>query len=373
MTSAGPCCEEFRAMLDGLGLTTPCVVVDMEVLDANLAGMAEDVSQRGAKLRPHFKTHKSVEIARRQLALGANGLSCATVGEAEALADHGFGDIFIAYPLWADGVRGRRLRGLQDKTHLRVGVDSNESVQHLAAATRGGPPLEVVIEIDPGFHRSGVVPAEAARVAGAAEDCGLTVSGVFTYPGHAYDSPIAIEPAAEDEQRALIEASVALVSAGVETTVTSGGSTPTARLSAGRGVNEVRPGVYAFNDRQQVELRTCREEDVALVVLTTVVSTSVPGFFVVDAGSKALSSDRLPWMEGFGVVRGAPDLVVRALSEHHGVVKRSDDIARPRVGEIVAIVPNHVCNVVNLFDDFVVVGGDGVIERWSVLSRGRNS
>jgi D-serine deaminase-like pyridoxal phosphate-dependent protein len=353
------------------GLGTPCAVVDRTILEANLAGMAALVADRGCALRPHFKTHRSIEIANRQIALGAEGLTCATVSEAEVLAEHGIRDIFIAYPLWADGAKAVRLRALQEKATLRVGVDSIESVERLAAAVKGGPALEVLIELDPGCRRSGVRPPEVLRIARTAESCGLAVAGVFAYPGHAYGGPSAVEPAAKDEQTVLAAASEILTNAGISPNVTSGGSTPTARLSAGRDISEVRPGVYAFNDRQQVELGTCRDSEVALVVLATVVSVSVSGAFVVDAGSKALSSDRLSWMEGFGVVRGAQDLVAKALYEHHGIIKSFEDGRRPSVGEIVAIVPNHVCNVVNLFGELLAMDGDSEVERWPVLARSR--
>jgi D-serine deaminase-like pyridoxal phosphate-dependent protein len=362
--------DDIREVLDSQRINTPQPVVDRQVLDSNLARMAKAVSERGCALRPHFKTHRSIEIATRQIANGASGFACATISEAEALAEHGFLDILIAYPFWADGTTGERLRALQEKATPQIGVDSVESLECLAKATVGGPQTNVVIEVDPGFHRSGVPASEVLRIASAAERCGFSVSGVFAYPGQAYGGPDAVEPAASDERACLDEAHALLASAGIDPTVVSGGSTPTATLSAEEQLTEVRPGVYVFNDRQQVELGTCRESEVALVVLTTVVSTAVPGFFVVDAGSKALSSDRLSWMDGFGAVRQAPGQVAQSLSEHHGVIRSPDSERRPSVGEIVAIVPNHVCNVVNLFDDLLVVGDGQEAERWPVLARG---
>jgi D-serine deaminase-like pyridoxal phosphate-dependent protein len=370
MNIAGMSTDAIREVLDGEQINTPQPVVDRQTLDANLASMAKVVSERGCALRPHFKTHRSIEIATRQIANGASGFTCATVSEAEVLAEHGFTDIFIAYPLWAEGTTGKRLRALQEKANTQIGVDSVESLECLGTATRGGPQAEVVIEIDPGFHRSGVPPSEVLRIARAAEGCDLAVSGVFAYPGQAYGGPDAVESAAKDEWTCLDEACALLASAGIAPTIVSGGSTPTATLSAEEGLTEVRPGVYVFNDRQQVELGTCHESDVALVVLTTVVSTSVPGFFVVDAGSKALSSDRLAWMDGFGVIHQAPQQIAQSLSEHHGVIRNAGSDRRPVVGEIVAVVPNHVCNVVNLFDELLVVGADGGPEKWPVLARG---
>jgi D-serine deaminase-like pyridoxal phosphate-dependent protein len=370
MNFAGLSSDGFREILDGQQLNTPQPVVDCHILDSNIASIAKAVSDRGCALRPHFKTHRSIEIASRQAACGARGFTCATVSEAEILAEHGFTDIFIAYPLWASGTTGERLRALQEKANPKIGVDSVESLECLAKTMRSGPRVEVVIEVDPGFHRSGIPANEVLRIASAAERCGFSVAGVFAYPGQAYGGPDAVLSAAAEEQNCLDEARDLLAAAGIAPAIVSGGSTPTAALSAESHLTEVRPGVYVFNDRQQAELGTCGESDVALLVLTTVVSTAVPGFFVVDAGSKALSSDRLPWMDGFGTLRGAPRQIARSLSEHHGVIRSHVDERRPDVGEIIAIVPNHVCNVVNLFDELLVVGGDRGPEKWPVLARG---
>src|SRR6185437_2850825 len=185
----------------------------------------------------HVKTHKSMEIARRQLALGAAGITVATVGEAEAFAAAGVGDIFIAYPVWADRDRARRLRDLAGRIRLSVGVDS-------VAAVRGGAPVHtlvpvhVLVEVDCGLRRSGVAPDDAGPVAAAAAAERLRVGGVFTFPGHSY-TPGGLESAAADEAAALAAAAASLAGAGLPCTVRSGGSTPSAagrraRPTAGR-------------------------------------------------------------------------------------------------------------------------------------------
>ncbi|MGA9313404.1 MAG: alanine racemase [Solirubrobacteraceae bacterium] len=361
--------EQARETLATHRLATPCPIIDQDILMANLRGMAEAVSHSGCGLRPHFKTHRAIEIASQQMKLGACGLTCATICEAEVLVKNGFDDILIAYPLWADKSTGRRMQTLSEMARLRIGVDSVESVERIAEITRGGPTQELIIEIDPGFQRSGVKSNEVLRIASAIVDHGLIVSGVFAYPGQAYDAPEAVATAVQDELRTLAEAREILEEAGIAPSVVSAGSTPTARLSAGESVTDVRPGVYVFNDRQQVLLGTCRESEVALVVLATVVSTSVRGSFVVDAGSKALSSDRLPWIPGFGSVLGAPDVIAHSLSEHHGVFKLPDGVTTPHIGEVVAIVPNHVCNVVHQFANLAAIDGDGACAHWPVTAR----
>jgi D-serine deaminase-like pyridoxal phosphate-dependent protein len=364
-------------------LDTPALVVDLDTLEANVASMAADLGARGVALRPHAKTHKSLEVARCQRAAGARGLTVATLGEAEVFVEGGFDDIFVAYPVAATGPKAPRLRALAERAHLRVGVDSVDGAALVgrAAGLRSG--LEVLIELDAGHHRSGVTPAHAPAIAEAAADAGLRVVGVFTHPGHVYAEPGAAARAAADEEDALAEGARALAHAGVEVQVRSGGSTPTARHAAAAPdggdtgdapVVEQRPGSYVFNDRVQVALGSCAPGDVALVVATTVVSLAQPGHVVVDAGSKALSPERVGFLAGFGEVPGwdAPGggpVVVQRLSEHHGIVEAP--ARRPAVGDVVAVVPNHVCPVVDHFDRYVVVRHGRVVDRWPVDARGR--
>ena len=356
---------------------TPAVLVDLAVLERNIAAMAGRTAQLGLALRPHAKNHKSVAVAARQLAAGATGLTVATLGEAELFADAGCQDLFVAYPLWVDDARAGRLAALAERIRLRIGVDSAEAARAMGRAV-GRRRLEVLVEVDSGHRRSGVLPAAARAVADAAAAAGLAVVGVFTFPGHGY-GPGKVGQAVADEARALRSAADELRAGGHELSVLSGGSTPTAPSTDAGVVGEVRPGVYVFNDAQQLALGTCGTEDVALTVLSTVTSAPGPDRIVVDAGSKVLSSDRPPWLRGFGLLPAVPGLTVSSLAEHHGVVSLADvDLpggARDRigVGSRVRVVPNHVCSVVNLVDELVVVRGDEVIDVWPVDARGRNT
>lgn len=351
------------------GLTTPYLAVDLEVLERNVAAMAALAAGRGLALRPHAKTHKCVEIARRQLAAGAAGLTVATVGEAEVFAEAGCTDLFIAYPVWADGAKGARLRALNDRACLRVGVDSTEGAEALARATAGSGGIQVLVEVDSGQHRTGVPPEQAAGVATAAARAGLSVRGIFTFPGHSYGPGLA-GGAAAGEARALARAAASLRSAGIPADVLSGGSTPTAGLTAGP-VTELRPGVYAFGDAQQLELATTGWEAIALFAAATVVSRS-PQRVVLDAGSKVLGGDRAPWASGFGRLLDHPDARVVALSEHHATVAW-DRSPLPELGSVVRVVPNHVCAAVNLAEELVVECAGAVVDRWPVAARGANS
>jgi D-serine deaminase-like pyridoxal phosphate-dependent protein len=355
-------------------LETPALVVDLDVLECNLDDMAHAAAGVGVALRPHAKTHKCPEIARLQVQRGAVGLSMATVGEAEVFCEHGLDDLFVAYPVWASADRGRRIAALLERCRLAVGVDSVAAADALGRVARaGGGPLRVLVEVDSGQRRSGVAPGEAGEIARAAAREGLEVLGVFTFPGHAY-APGASAGAAADERQALQRAADGLGAAGFEVAVVSGGSTPTASVTAvdPGPVTELRPGVYALNDAQQVALGTCTPGRVALTAHATVVSAPDAGRIVLDAGSKVLGADRPPWVPGHGLVPDLPDAVVTQLSEHHAVVELPDGAVRPAVGDRLRVVPNHCCNAVNLADVLVIARGDEVVDEWAVAARGRN-
>ena len=349
---------------------TPYLAVDLDVMERNLTRTADDARQRGLALRPHAKTHKIPEIGRRQLALGAVGLTLATVGEAEVFADAGFTDIFIAYPVWPSPSRADRLRALAERMSLRLGVDSVESAEALGSAL-ARTDVEVMVEIDSGHHRSGVHPADAGEVALAAERAGLRVAGVFTFPGHGY-SVGGRQQAAQDEADAISIASFVIERLGIEVAVRSGGSTPTSADADQTALTELRPGVYAFNDAQQVELGTCAWEDVALSAQTTVVSRRGQDV-IVDAGSKVLGADQPVWATGGGRLPDFPDARVVALSEHHATVRFPDGVPAPERGSVLRIVPNHVCAAVNLADELIVVQDGAVVDAWAVAARGANT
>jgi D-serine deaminase-like pyridoxal phosphate-dependent protein len=351
-------------------LDSPYLLVDADVLDRNLARTAAEAASRSIALRPHAKTHKCLPLARRQLDLGAVGLTVATVGEAEIFADGGCTDLFLAYPIWAAGTRGERLRRLADRVALRVGIDSAGGAAMLATALRGAP-AQVLVEIDSGHRRSGVDPAAAVEVAAAAHDAGLAVVGLFTFPGHGY-GPGQRGRAAADEADALHRADLALRAAGLGTEVRSGGSTPTAALADRQVLTEMRPGSYVFNDAQQLELGACDWSDVALCAVATVVSAR-DRQIILDSGSKVLGADRPGWATGHGRLPEHPEARLTALSEHHATAVFPPGHPVPALGSRLRVVPNHVCTAVNLADELIVASGDTVLERWPVAARGANS
>jgi D-serine deaminase-like pyridoxal phosphate-dependent protein len=358
-------------------LDTPVVVIDVDRLDANIERMAALMRHRDVALRPHAKTHKSLHVARRQVAAGAAGLTVATIGEAEVFAAGGIEDLFIAYPVLATGPKADRLRALAGRCRLSVGADSVEGIARLASAFRGvAASPAVVIEIDSGGRRSGVLPEDAGALAVRAIEAGLHVTGVFTHAGHAYAGPERRSKAADEEVDGLAIAAESLRANGVEPVVISAGSTPTAALSARPPVTEERPGTYVFGDRQQLDLAgdlTDAARTIALVVAATVVSHGARGGFLVDAGAKVLGKDVAPTVPGHGAVLGYPNAVISRVNDHHGIAEVADGTPRPAIGDLVWIVPNHVCPVVNLVDELVVAQGGRIVDRWPVDARGRNT
>jgi D-serine deaminase-like pyridoxal phosphate-dependent protein len=356
------------------GVDTPAVVIDLDVVERNVERMAAAMAVRGVALRPHVKTHKSVALARLQLEAGVAGITVGTLGEAEVMAAAGIDDILIAYPLWPGGTKAARLRDLAERVRLSVGVDSAAGAAALGAAVSGGAArLRVLVEVDSGGHRTGVAPAEAGSIAAAARDSGLEVRGVFSHGGHGYAGHSARLSAAADEVNALGEAAAALLEVHIEAAVVSAGSTTTALLSAAGVVNEERPGTYIFGDRQQLALGAIEPNELGLFVMATVVSTPAQDRFVIDAGAKTLARDRPRFLDGYGLLPALPDAVISAKYDYHGVVEVPPGIPWPPVGSLVAIVPNHVCPVVNLVDELVVARRGIVIDRWPVDARGRTT
>jgi D-serine deaminase-like pyridoxal phosphate-dependent protein len=352
-------------------LTTPCLVVDLSRLEANIARMTSALGGRGVGLRPHAKTHKSVRIAAMQVEAGADGITVATLDEAEVFAAAGISDIFIAYTVWPSGDKARRMRRLAERVRLRVGTDSVHAIEQIAATL--GDSVEVSIEINSGAGRCGVHPSGVAPIVTAALEHGVRLVGVFTHGGHAYYGADAVVPAAEDERRTLHEAAEVMRDAGIEPLVISAGSTPTALHSSRPPVNEERPGGYVFGDLDAVVHGACEVDDLAAVVVSTVVSVAAKaGQFVIDCGSKAIGKEEatLPF-SGFGTIAEFPRSVLVKLSEEHGIVTAGTG-PMPQVGDVVTVVPNHSCPVLAAMSEMVVVKDGDVVDTWPVDARHRH-
>lgn len=356
-------------------LETPIPVVDLDRLDRNLDRAAGYATTHGLALRPHIKTHKSLFIARRQLERGAVGVTCATTREAEVMSDI-CDDILVAYPP-VGAPRARRIARVAKRARVTVALDSIEALNTVAAAANEqGSEIGVYVELDLGMHRVGLPDVDAAIAIAreATRQPRLRYDGIAFYPGHVRqpleqqtDSLVRLDSAL----RAAVES---FERAGLRPPVVSGGSTPTLwRTHELRPVTEFRPGTYVYNDRTTAAIEACAWDDCAFTVLATVVSTAVSGQVVIDAGTKALGREPMRGAdgEGFGALLDQPDVVVRSMSEEHGILDLSMTSWRPAVGQQVRVVPNHVCIVVHINDVVVGARRDVVETVWPVSARGR--
>jgi D-serine deaminase-like pyridoxal phosphate-dependent protein len=356
-------------------LETPALVVDLDRMDRNLDRAAAYARQHRLRLRPHTKTHKSPVLGRAQIDRGAAGLTCATVQEAEvmsAVCD----DILIMYPP-VGAPRANRVAALAQRARVTVALDSEQAAQHLSlACAKAGTRVGVLVELDAGMHRVGVASIEAGvgLARSIAELPGIELAGIAFYPGHVRAHVAEHAPQLVALTTFATDARDSFERAGFPATIVSAGSTPTIwETHLIGGVTEMRPGTYVFNDRTTSEIGACAPDDCALTVLATVVSTAVPGQAVIDAGTKALGREPIRGVagEGFGALLDRPRVVVKGMSEEHGLLDLSATDWRPRVGDRVRVVPNHVCIVVHLADLVYGVRG-GVLENsWPVAARGR--
>ena len=359
-------------------LDTPALVFDLDVIERNIAQMAEVARTAGVRLRPHTKTHKSPLLAAMQVAAGAQGITVAKLGEAEVMIDAGLDDVLIAYPLVGEH-KLRRLRALLERAAISVSLDAVEVAEGIGAVgTDLGRPVPVLVEVDTGHHRMGLPPGAASvALAGAiARVPGIEVIGLLTHAGHAYGSadPGELQRIAEREALDLIQTVQRCREEGLELREVSIGSTPTARVGAQvEGVTEIRPGTYIFNDVQQMRLGVAPESACGARILATVVARPTAERFLIDAGSKSFSSDGgsdAPF-PGRGVVVGRPDLVIDFTTEEHGVGHVAGDPASLAIGERLEVIPLHVCSAVNLFDIAYGVREGRVEQTIPIAARGR--
>ncbi len=356
-------------------LATPAVLVDLDVATRNLDRMAGFCQKHGLGLRPHTKTHKSLEFARRQLSRGSRGLTVAKVGEAEVIVAATPGEILVAHPVFG-AAQLERLARLAAETEILIAIDSDAAAEAIScAAARLGVSFGILVEFDSGFRRCGLAAGAAcvALARGIERLPGLRLRGLMTYFGNIWGS--------EEERASQIRCTAREVQRAVEAfeaerlplEIVSGGSTPAAVLShLIPGLTEIRPGTYIFNDMNTVYQGACSLDDCAVRVLTTVVSTAISGQAIIDAGSKTLSSDPLSSgpKSGYGFIVGQPSVTLTRLNEEHGYV----DITRAgplRIGEKLSVIPNHVCACVNMHDEVFIVGGEQVIDTWKVDARGK--
>ena len=355
---------------------TPSLIIDIPTVKRNIARLADYGRQHKIGIRPHTKTHKSIRMAKLQMQAGAVGLTVAKVGEAMTMTE-AEKDLFIAYPA-LDAWRREHLAKLARAHLIRVGIDSREAADLIGEAARAaGSTVGILVDLDVGHHRTGVQsPADALALAQHVSKIGgLRLDGIMCYPGH-LKHPY-------DEQKSMLEPVTQLLEetidlfrrGGLEAKTISGGSTPTAYQShLVRAITEIRPGTYIYNDMSTVDCGYVTLDDCAARVACTVISTAVPGKFVIDAGSKTLTQDRNAKngdTAGFGHVVEYPKAKIVRLSEEHGEVDASGCDHRPKIGERVHVIPNHICPCVNLQTMVWLRDESGRLETMPIDARGQ--
>jgi D-serine deaminase-like pyridoxal phosphate-dependent protein len=354
-------------------LATPALLVDRTRLESNIADMAASLRGAGVALRPHFKTSKCLEVARRQLDQGAIGFTCSTPAEVRLLQDEGVGDLLWAHQPVGPAKVAFAVEALR-RGGLMIGLDSFESAAPLSEA---GVTVPFLLDVDTGLGRTGVSPEHAVETAvRLAALPALELRGVMTHEGHlgSYGADrTGLEEAGTQAGRLLAEVAAALRAAGLDCPIVSVGSTPGATSAPFvEGVTEARPGTYVYYDSGQVRLGSATLERCAQTVLTRVVSTQRPGTVIVDAGVKAMSSDGLAG----GTLGTVCDLAGRPLedvafvngNEEHGYLTGSGT-ARLRVGDLLRVVPNHACGTTNMWSGLHVVEDGRTVDHWPIRAR----
>ncbi|MDN3359179.1 alanine racemase [Actinomadura sp. DC4] len=354
-------------------LATPALLVDRERMEANITAMASSLGGAGIALRPHFKTSKCVEVARRQLDHGAIGFTCSTPAEVTLLQDEGVGDLLWAHQPVGPAKVAFAAEALR-RGGLMIGLDSAEAARPLAEA---GVAVPFLLDVDTGLGRTGVDPARAVETAvRLASLPGFELRGVMTHEGHLgkYGTDrTGLEAAGAQAGACLAEVAASLRAAGLDCPIVSVGSTPGATSAPfAEGVTEARPGTYVYYDSGQVRLGSATLDRCAQTVLTRVVSAQRPGTVIVDAGVKAMSSDGLAG-GSLGTVcdpsgRPLEDVVFGNGNEEHGYLT-GPGTARLTVGDLLRVVPNHACGTTNMWSGLHVVEGGHAVERWPIAAR----
>ncbi len=360
-------------------LETPCVVIDLRQAASNVRQMQRAAEEAGCRLRPHIKTHKMPLFARMQMECGACGITCAKVSEAEVMADGGLDDIFIAYPQIGE-FRIRRVLELSRRVkRLIVGVDSIEGAAALnRAAGAQGLVIEVRLEVDTGAGRTGAARERAVELAvliAAMEHLRLT--GIYTFKCLVLHGLATTdnEAAGEEEGALMEEFATAIRAAGVPVSEISAGSTPTGIWVAKTGrVTEIRPGTYIFKDYMLVMENAALMEEIAARIYATVVSTPTEEYAVIDGGTKTFPMDILLDAEpyhypGYAIVEGNPDLQLRRMNEEHGMIISQSGKTGLKVGDVLCLIPIHVCTAVNMQNQVYLYDGK-TLKKERVSGRG---
>lgn len=338
-------------------LETPCIVIDLKKTEENIKRMQAGADRFGCRLRPHIKTHKMPLFAHMQLKHGAVGITCAKVSEAEVMADDGIDDIFIAYPM-VGNARIQRVIALAKRIgRLIVAVDSLEGADLLnCAAKQAGIILEIRLEIDTGAMRTGIKKTAVTLAKQIKELANLNLTGIFTFKSLVYQGKPSVDKEISGIEEGDLMEQIAkdIQSAGIVLEDVSAGSTPTGLVVAKTGkVNEIRPGTYIFNDYMLYKEEAADLNDIAVRIYATVVSTPCKEYAVIDGGTKTFPMD-IPlgnppyYYDSYAVVAGNADLKLNRMNEEHGMLTSTKGDTGLKVGDIIEMIPIHVCTAINM-------------------------
>ena len=360
-------------------LQTPALVLDLDAFERNLAHMTAHAKKHGIGLRPHAKTHKSVEIAKRQIGAGANGVCCAKLGEGEALGEGGIGSILLTSPVVTDSGIARVMALNTKIPDLMIMTDNAAVAARLdAAALAAGKPLKVLVDIDPNLGRTGIRMADApALIAQVAEAKGLIYMGLQCYAGQVMhlESPNERRALSLQVMKELGELRDKVTKAGHAPKIISGGGTGTFDIDPDAHVlTELQVGSYIFMDRQYNDVWEKPGDripfEASLTVQTTVISANRPGLATTDAGFKSFATDAGPPLLASGAPPGAAYFF---FGDEQGGITYPREGARMNVGDVVTCVVPHCDPTVNLYDRYHVAKGDALVEIWPVEGRGRSA
>ena len=340
-------------------LDTPSLIVDLDIMESNLARMQNYCNQNGIGLRPHIKTHKIPAFAQAQMDLGAVGIACQKIGEAEVMVDHGLRDIMIPYNILGQR-KLERLAALARRAQVMVSIDSMDVARPMGTyMDQQGLAVKTVIELTSELNRCGVTDAHAALELAREMDRipGLELQGVMVYPSSM-------------QSMQLVSETVELLRAeGFPVDIVSGGGSPTAfQAHEFPGLTEIRVGTYIFNDATYLRKGICTLEHCALRVISTVISAPTPERVIIDGGTKTFSSDMGYPM---GYILEYPEAEIYQMSEEHGFVDVTRCSHRPKIGESLTVIPNHACGTVNMHNELIGVRGQTVEAQWDIAARGK--
>ncbi len=351
-------------------IDTPALLVDLPMMEANLRRMADFFRGREAKLRPHAKTHKCPIIAQKQIELGAIGTTCAKLGEAEALVEGGISDILIANQI-VGSPKIARLMDLTQEANLMVAVDDPENVRSLSrAASAKGVKMRALVEVDIGMGRCGVSPGQATRnlAEQVSRSPGLSFAGLMGYEGHLVFVPSLKERTrrCQEAMALLLETKDLIERSGLPVSIVSGGGTGTYAITGPlSGITEVQAGSYLFMDGRYRGIEALDDFDIALTLLTTVISRPNEKRAIIDAGMKAITHEF-----GLPAINSRPGAKLIALAEEHGIIQFEEPESRLKAGDKIELIPSHGCTTINLHD-FYYATRNGVLEAiWPITGRG---